>query len=148
MDSQKNIVRCTIDFLLDEDEYDAMIAFRSAGEDGWHGCREQRFTTLRDACAWMQQVFPEMKAAWTTMQQPAPDLKESAELEQPDKSVSFHSTVALALTSARNSKGRKRETRTHQKEDGQLAIDNLDSLAVICLRPDIKARRANRSYLH
>ncbi len=71
MDSSPNMIRCTIDFLPEEGEYDVIIAFRSKGEGGWHGCREQRFNNLGDACGWVEKTYPEViDAAKSAKRQP------------------------------------------------------------------------------
>lgn len=45
MDSAKVTVRCTIDFLPDTGEFDAVVALRT-DDDKWYGCRGQRFAEL------------------------------------------------------------------------------------------------------
>jgi hypothetical protein len=48
MDFAKVAVCCTIDFLPDTGETDAVVALRDENEK-WYGCREQRFAVLQDA---------------------------------------------------------------------------------------------------
>ncbi|MCI0580179.1 MAG: hypothetical protein L0332_18015 [Chloroflexi bacterium] len=86
MDSPKLAVRCNIDFLPDENEYDVVIALRHE-EGRWYDCRERRFTSLPDACAWVEQTYPGMVAAWQAARQPAPPPEAVAEAQRPPGST-------------------------------------------------------------
>jgi hypothetical protein len=53
MTSAKVAVRCTIDFLPDTGEFDAIVSQRGDDEK-WYGCREQRFADLQEALRWVE----------------------------------------------------------------------------------------------
>ncbi len=116
MDSSKNMIRCTIDFLPDEDEYDVVIAFRAKGDDGWHGCREQRFNTLEDACIWVKETHPDIVTAWSTRQESEVAPVKSEESENSGRPLIFISpwaspkqvrkSLKKAGTTNRNKKGK------------------------------------------
>jgi len=90
MDIPKNVIRCTIDFLPDDNIFDAIVAFRHEGKDGWQGCCQRQFAKLKDACAWIEEeAYPEVVAAWSSRQQPESVPEESEEPEKTGKPLIF-----------------------------------------------------------
>ena len=88
MASTKVAVRCTIDFLPETGEFDAVVAQRGDDET-WHGCREQRFTDLQAALRWVEQVYPAMVALWQADQQAVPEKAETTVEGRPGQTVAF-----------------------------------------------------------
>ena len=90
MASAKVAVRCTIDFLPNTGEFDAVVAQRG-NDETWHGCREQRFTDLQAALRWVEQVYPAMVALWQADQQAVSEKAETVEEGRPGQTVEFRS---------------------------------------------------------
>jgi hypothetical protein len=80
MTSLKVAVRCTIDFLPDTGEFDAVVALRGDDEK-WNGCREQRFADLQAALRWVEQIYSAMVTLWQADQEAVSEKEETTETE-------------------------------------------------------------------